>query len=126
VFTSEQASRGEQIYASKCSACHGDDLLGMETATPLAGPNFRAVWDGQPLLTLGNRIKTTMPPFAPNSLASNEITDLLSFMLKANDHPAGNLALSLPISDSTAEETASIPEDAGEWTTYGADLASTR
>ncbi len=126
VFTAEQASRGEQIYAVKCSACHGDNLLGMETAPPLAGPNFRRVWDGQPLLTLGNRIKRTMPPFAPNSLASSEILDLLSFMLQMNDHPAGNLALRLPLSDSIAEEAASIPEEAGEWTTYGADLASSR
>ena len=99
VFTAEQASRGEQVYAGKCSACHGENLLGIEMAPALAGPNFRASWDKQPLLTLANRIKTTMPPFAPNSLSTNQITDLLSYILKANDVRAGNVALSLPISD---------------------------
>ena len=94
VFTAEQASRGEQVYAAKCSTCHGDNLQGVEMAPPLAGANFRQGWDSQPLLTLANRIKTTMPPSAPNSLASNQITDLLSYILKANDVAAGNVALS--------------------------------
>ena len=70
VFTAEQASRGEQVYAAKCSTCHGDNLPGMEMAPALAGANFKKAWDGQPLLTLANRIRTTMPPTAPNSLAS--------------------------------------------------------
>src|SRR5689334_18923020 len=68
VFTAEQASRGEQVYARTCSMCHGNNLQGVEMAPPLAGANFRQGWDSQPLLTLANRIKTTMPPFAPNSL----------------------------------------------------------
>ena len=68
VFTAEQASRGEQVYAAKCSTCHGDNLAGMEMAPALAGANFRKTWDSQPLLALANRIRTTMPPIAPNSL----------------------------------------------------------
>ena len=126
VFTAEQASRGEQLYSTKCSACHGDNLLGMESAPPLAGANFRKSWESQPLLTLANRIKNTMPPTAPNSLAANQITDLLSYILKANDIAAGRVALSLPISGTTPATAAAIPPGKGEWTTYGADLASTR
>jgi cytochrome c5 len=68
VFTAEQASRGEQVYAAKCSTCHGDNLLGIEMAPALGGATFRKAWETQPLLALANRIKTTMPPTAPNSL----------------------------------------------------------
>src|SRR4029078_2314708 len=48
-----------------------------------------------------------------------------SYILKANDVRAGNAALNLPISDS-APAAASSLQDKGDWTTYGADLASTR
>ena len=65
-FTAEQATRGEQVYFDKCALCHGDNLSGIEMAPPLAGPNFKGVWESQPLLSLANRIKFTMPPYAPN------------------------------------------------------------
>jgi len=80
------------------------------------------------MVTLANRIKATMPPFAPNSLSVNELTDLVSFLLKANEVAAGNAPLSLPISDRPVP-TASTPSAAPgntDWPTYGGDLASTR
>ncbi|HYP07431.1 MAG TPA: PQQ-binding-like beta-propeller repeat protein, partial [Bryobacteraceae bacterium] len=127
VFTSEQATRGERLYAGKCAMCHGQDLLGIEMAPALAGPNFRSSWEKQPLVTLATRIKTTMPPFAPNSLTSDQLTDLVGYMLKANDVRAGSIALSLPITDNPPARTvAAVPQQNREWTTYGADLASTR
>ena len=123
-FTAEQGARGEQVYTAKCATCHGDNLLGMEMAPALAGANFRKAWETQPLAALANRIKTTMPPTAPNSLSAAQLTDLLSFILKANEILAGNTALSLPAG--AAATTASLPPGKGEWTMYGADLASTR
>ena len=125
-YLAEQASRGGQVYAGKCAACHGENLAGIEMAPPLAGANFRQSWEKQPLLTLARRIKATMPPFAPNSLSAVQVTDLLSHLLKANEIRAGNVALSLPISDRTASAAASVPKEKAEWTTYGSDLASTR
>ena len=65
VYTAEQANRGAQIYSSKCSACHGENMAGLEMAPALAGANFRKTWDSQPLLVLATRIRTTMPPSAP-------------------------------------------------------------
>lgn len=105
--------------------CHGDNLQGAEMAPALTGATFRQGWDTQPLLTLANRIRSTMPPSAPNSLASNQIIDLLSYILKANDITAGNVALTLPITDRTSA-SAGVSPAKGDWTTYGADLASTR
>ena len=36
-FTAQQANRGEQVYAAKCSACHGDNLAGMESRAGSGG-----------------------------------------------------------------------------------------
>src|SRR4051812_39254426 len=80
-YTAEQASRGQQVYVGKCAACHGDNLQGVEMAPALSGATFKRAWDTQPMVTLANRIKATMPPFAPNSLSVNELTDLVSFLL---------------------------------------------
>ncbi len=123
-FTAEQATRGEQVYFDKCALCHGDNLSGIEMAPPLAGPNFKEVWESQPLLSLANRIKITMPPYAPNSLSSGEIVDILSYMLKVNELPVGNVALSVPVSDGSSGSA--VQDEAGQWTTYGGDLASHR
>src|SRR4051812_476709 len=95
-YTAEQATRGEQVYRSKCGTCHGDALQGVEMAPALAGAQFRKAYETQPLTLLANRIRTTMPPTAPNSLTAPQLTDLVSFILKANDIKAGTAALSLP------------------------------
>ncbi len=127
VFTAEQATRGEQLYSQQCSVCHGDNLAGIEMAPPLAGPNFMGVWGAQPLLSLANRIKTTMPPYAPNSLSSAQTIDILSYVLKANELQAGNVPLSLPLGDDApAPSMSEAQEAASQWTTYGGDLASHR
>jgi quinoprotein glucose dehydrogenase len=123
-YMADQAMRGEQIYASKCSACHGENMAGLEMAPALAGANFRKSWEGQPLVALANRIRTTMPPSAPNSLSVPQLTDLASFILEANEIGAGNVALSLPIGG--APPVSSVAAGKAEWTTYGADLASTK
>ncbi|HXS93001.1 MAG TPA: PQQ-binding-like beta-propeller repeat protein [Candidatus Limnocylindrales bacterium] len=125
-FTAAQADRGEQVYAAKCSTCHGENLSGMEQAPALAGPGFHRTWDSQPLLALANRIKTTMPPSAPGSLSANQLTDLLAYILKANDIRAGTVALTVAAGIGKAPAGSSLPAGKGEWTTYGADLASTR
>ena len=124
-FTADQANRGEQIYASRCSACHGENMAGLEMAPALAGANFRKIWESQPLLALANRIRTTMPPSAPNSLSVSQLTDLTSFILRANEVRAGNIALTLAIGGGAAPVSA-VPSGKAEWTTYGADLASTK
>jgi quinoprotein glucose dehydrogenase len=125
-FTAEQATRGQQVYAAKCSMCHGDSLAGIEMAPALAGGSFRTAWNAQPLLTLANRIKSTMPPTAPNSLSNSQVTDLVSYILQANDIKAGNVALSLPLGGGAVATAPSAASGAKQWPTYGGDLASTR
>jgi len=128
VFTAEQATRGERLYAERCSLCHGENLLGIEMAPPLAGPNFTRVWASQPLVTLASRIKTTMPPQAANSLSSAETVDIVSYVLEANGLTAGDAPLSLALSDGADPSTTSSEalDEASQWTTYGGNLASLR
>lgn len=128
VFTAEQATRGEELYSNQCSLCHGDNLLGIEMAPPLAGPIFTGVWGNQPLVSLGGRIKSTMPPYAPNSLSSAQTIDIVSYMLLANGIQPGAAPLDLPLGDDTAAGSEAQPDlnGAGQWPTYGGDLESHR
>jgi len=124
-FTAQQATRGQQLFNARCASCHGENLAGMEMAPALAGAAFKKSWDTQPVLTLANRIRATMPPTAPNSLTSAQTTDLVSYLLKANDVQAGNVALSLAIRD-TAPAAADSGTRNTDWPTFGGDLASNR
>src|SRR6266478_2847980 len=60
IYTSQQATRGQTLYQARCVACHGPALAG-RTAPPLAGDDFLADWETQPLVELANKIRRTMP-----------------------------------------------------------------
>src|SRR6186997_101524 len=60
VYTGDQATRGQTVYRARCASCHGNNLEG-RTGPPLAGNDFIANWDTQPLLQLANKIGKTMP-----------------------------------------------------------------
>jgi mono/diheme cytochrome c family protein len=91
-YTEEQAIRGQALYASHCSQCHGESLAGLDQAPPLVGPQFNSIWDGAPLLALVGRIDT-MPPDKPGSLTRAESVDVLSYMLWFNGLPFGEQPL---------------------------------
>ncbi|MEO7190295.1 MAG: cytochrome c [Vicinamibacterales bacterium] len=88
VFTKEQATRGEKLYAANCVRCHGETLGGIEQAPPLAGPEFSGAWEGKPLSALVTKIKG-MPPDEQSTLSRTEIVELLSYLLSAGGLPAG-------------------------------------
>src|SRR2546429_8929685 len=68
VYTEEQAKRGESVYHKECAACHGDMLIGGESAPPLTGGAFLANWNGLSVGDLFDRIRKTMPQSAPGRL----------------------------------------------------------
>src|SRR5262245_29296727 len=84
VYTAAQATAGEPLYATHCAKCHGADLAGIERATALAGTTFRQRWQQASLATLYARIEA-MPPDKPKSLTPAQYTNILAFMLRAND-----------------------------------------
>lgn len=93
VFTEEQAGRGQKLYSSACSRCHGAALGGVDAAPALAGGSFMGNWDTQTLDVLHDRIRTTMPPDSPNPLDRKQVSDLVAHILKTNGFPAGEREL---------------------------------
>jgi quinoprotein glucose dehydrogenase len=93
VFTAEQASRGEKLYADNCASCHGESLGGVEMAPPLAGDTFNSNWEGVALNDLFERMRTSMPQNRPGSLSRAQNADILAHMLKVGGFPAGDIAL---------------------------------
>lgn len=92
VYTTTQAERGAVRYRQVCAMCHGQDLEGNGEAPPLTG-RFIPDWEGMPLADLFEKIQTTMPLFAPATLKDADTTNILAFILQANDFPAGSSTL---------------------------------
>ena len=93
MYTEEQASRGETVYAESCGKCHGDTLGGVEAAPALAGPAFYANWEGETLDALFERMRSSMPQDAPGSLSRAQNADILAHMLRVGGYPAGSAPL---------------------------------
>lgn len=96
VYTAEQAARGQQLFKDKCGYCHRDDLAGggSEAGAPaLKGPIFTIRWRDEPLADLFATIGTTMPQNKPDSMMPQDVIDIVSFLLKANEMPAGEAEL---------------------------------
>ena len=89
VFSQEQAAEGVAQYELSCSACHSADLLGSSTSPSLVGSGFLFFWQDKPLSELFTTIQTQMPTDAPNSLPIRTYLNILSYILEANEFPAG-------------------------------------
>jgi quinohemoprotein ethanol dehydrogenase len=89
VFTSAQATRGQQEFEKNCTTCHGADLAGREHAPALAGDSFLQQWQAHSVGELFERISLTMPQLTPHSLSDHAYIDTVSFILQANGFPYG-------------------------------------
>jgi S-disulfanyl-L-cysteine oxidoreductase SoxD len=92
VFTDAQAQRGRQQYLQHCSVCHSASLQGNNESPPLVG-RFMPDWEGSPLSDLYDYISSTMPLDHPGSLEAGAYTDIVAYLLKANDFPSGQTEL---------------------------------
>ena len=81
VFTAAQATRGEETYMATCVSCHPRGTY--------ATPAFRATWTGRPLSELFDFVREKMPKNDPGSLMPGEYAQLVAYILKINDAPAG-------------------------------------
>ena len=93
VYTDAQAARGEVQFQQHCARCHGANLAGTFETPPLVG-RFRPYWAGATLDVLFDYISSAMPLDHPGSLSRAANADILAFLLKANDFPAGAKELS--------------------------------
>jgi mono/diheme cytochrome c family protein len=92
-FTDAQAMRGELLYSKHCASCHGADLTGGEMAPPLTGGDFRYNWNGLSLSDLFERMRISMPQDNPGSLSRQQNADVLAFLLRKANFPAGETEL---------------------------------
>lgn len=101
VYTARQATRGERVFTSVCQSCH--------TTSQFTGEDFRLSWAGRTVRDLFRLIRMNMPMENPGSLSRNEYIDVVSYLLKLNDYPAGREELG---TDEEALRTIRI-DDAG-------------
>jgi mono/diheme cytochrome c family protein len=91
VFNEAQAKRGETAYNSFCSGCHGRDLTGLGSV--LSGDKFLERWREDNLSSLFQLIGNTMPPGPRGRVTDAEYIDVLAYILKMNQFPAGTTEL---------------------------------
>lgn len=98
VYTAAQAERGKTSFNASCLRCHGADLEG-NTAPALKGDRFQSSWGGQPIDTLFQKIRDTMPPNFGTSIDEQTKLDIVTFILQTNGYPAGTTELALGSND---------------------------
>jgi mono/diheme cytochrome c family protein len=84
-FTAEQADRGERVFGSICSVCHGRNEF--------SGPIFSLTWRVEPVGHLFQHISTTMPQDEPGSLTAEEYASIVAYMLRLNGRQPGEVEL---------------------------------
>ena len=85
VYSAEQASRGSDTYVMQCKNCH--------TPASHTGVTFANSWNGKPLSALYTYMVERMPKNEPGSLQPHEYAELVAYLLKLNEMPAGSADL---------------------------------
>jgi hypothetical protein len=91
LYTMAQAERGEGIFLEVCSVCH---LL--DTFTSL---DFRAGWSGNTVGELYQFLSRSMPHDTPGRLEPGQYADVLSFIFRVNNLPAGDEELGTEVQE---------------------------
>lgn len=84
VFTSAQASRGAERFASACAACH---------AIEDQAASLRAKWGNGTVGDLFRVISKTMPMNAPGTLTAEEYASIVALYLQRSGHTPGGAEL---------------------------------
>jgi len=95
VYTDLQANRGEREYGRTCEHCHGPGLEGdaAREIPPLVSDPFMRSWRGKNLKELFDLLSRSMPADNRGSLSARTYTDLIAYLLRVNEFPAGTSAL---------------------------------
>jgi len=94
VYSEAQAGRGKKLYITHCASCHQEGLQGADLAPALKGEDFNLRWIDHSMQEMVERVATTMPQDAPNSLKPQETVDIVAYMLQVNRFPPGSAELS--------------------------------
>jgi mono/diheme cytochrome c family protein len=95
IYSAEQATHGQALYSMLCSGCHGKMLEGV-SAPALTDRRFTDRWREGSLDGLYSFIKQRMPFGRPPNfqIPDADYLDIVTYILKMNDYPAGSVALS--------------------------------
>ena len=85
MFTIEQVENGEKRYQLHCEMCHGTALNNGQFGAPIRGRLFREKWTGKSLGELASYVYEEMPQGNGESLPISTYTDILAFVLEANN-----------------------------------------
>lgn len=85
VYTAAQAGRGEALFKTRCASCH--------TPGYFTDDNFYTNFAGKPLWELFDVVSDSMPEDDPGSLKKEEYADVISYLLKLNKFPSGDVDL---------------------------------
>ena len=94
-FTAEQAERGKTQYATSCARCHGGNLEG-GMGRSLVGDGFWNKWREQSVGDLLEYVSKNMPMGQTSTvtLSPPVYADIVAYVLRSNDLPAGQAELS--------------------------------
>jgi alcohol dehydrogenase (cytochrome c) len=96
-YTQEEAERGEVAFESYCASCHWAESPGKAglVGPALSGEDVRAGWGlmGWTADDLFYVIRANMPPGEARSLSQQERLDLVAYILRENEFPAGDTPL---------------------------------
>ena len=110
------AQAGDDVYASKCAACHGPELRGGETGPALFGGTFQDKWAAAAPGELEKFTRQRMPPTNPGSLSVRELASVITRIRRAN---------SWPVAVSSDAGAGTKPGRTTEWLNNRGDLGST-
>lgn len=91
-FTADQVSRGASTFDRNCSACHGEELGGLDGGPALKGEFFEG-WFAGTVGDLFDYVSTAMPADNPGALSVAQYVNLIAFILSENGFVAGDVAL---------------------------------
>jgi len=95
-FSTEQAARGQAVYARVCVSCHGAALEGTPFGVPLKGASFEGHWRDRSRADFSQQVRSTMPPRGLGSVSGQAYTDIEAWVMQMNGHkPSGNGAVAV-------------------------------
>lgn len=94
VYTEAQAAQGEKHYQQICQRCHGTDTRAGEEVS-LWGDEFWKSWREDTLDNLYHYVSANMPNDEPATLRTEQYLDVIAYVLKKNNLPAGGAKLTV-------------------------------
>jgi mono/diheme cytochrome c family protein len=80
-YAPAQADRGQRVYQAVCARCHSPGSQ--------SGAAFNTAWNNRRVSDLHSILVNTMPQDKPGTLTDEQYLDVIAYMLKMNNIPAG-------------------------------------